>query len=278
MPDTDNPRFDGKSIIVTGGGAGIGAATARAFARAGGQVVVADIGEAAGRAVVESIAAEGGRAVFAAADLGRAADCARVVAAAVDSFGGLDVLFNNVGIQPADSYANVEDTPEEVWDRILDVNLKSYFLMAKFGLPEIRKRGGGAIVNTASVQGLQSMPRVPAYAASKGGVLSLTRQMALDYAPHNIRVLAICPGTIDSDMVRTAAAAEGGDVEATLRDWGRSHPLGRIGRAEEVASLVLFLASERASFMTGEHVAVDGGLMALGAWASGAGAGASLGE
>jgi NAD(P)-dependent dehydrogenase (short-subunit alcohol dehydrogenase family) len=159
-----------------------------------------------------------------------------------------------------------------MWDRILDVNLKSYFLMAKYAIPEMRKRGGGAIVNTASVQGLQSMKGVPAYAASKGGVLSLTRQLAIDYARENIRVLAVCPGSIDTEMLRASAAAEGGDVEATIRRYGEGHPIGRVGTGLDIANAVLFLASDKASFMTGEYVCVDGGLMALGAWATGAGA------
>ena len=161
-----------------------------------------------------------------------------------------------------------------MWDRILDVNLKSYFLMSKFAIPEMRKRGGGAIINTASVQGLQSQKLVPAYAASKGAVLSLTRQMALDYAEENIRVLAVCPGTIDTEMVRNAGRMEEGDPDRTISEWGRGHPIGRVGLGVDIANVVLFLASDKASFMTGEYVNIDGGYMALGAWASGAGAAA----
>jgi NAD(P)-dependent dehydrogenase (short-subunit alcohol dehydrogenase family) len=263
--------FSGKTVIVTGGASGMGRATALEFAREGANVVVADLDERAGRAVVAEMAALDGRGGFVAADVSRAADCRRVVEEAVASFGGVDVLFNNVGIQPPDSYRNVEDTPEEVWDRILAVNLKSYFLMAKYVIPRMRERGGGVIVNNASVQGLQSMPGVPAYAASKGGVLSLTRQLAVEYAREKIRVLAVCPGTIDTPMVRASAALEGGDLEATLRRYGEGHPLGRIGTGQDVANVVLFLASDRASFMTGEYVCVDGGYLALGAWAGGAG-------
>jgi NAD(P)-dependent dehydrogenase (short-subunit alcohol dehydrogenase family) len=264
--------FDGKVIIVTGGALGMGSATAREFAREGGQVVVADVNEAAGAALVARIADAGGVGRFVRADVSAGADCRRVVQETVSAFGGIDVLFNNVGIQPPDSYANAEDTPEELWDRIVDVNLKSHFLMAKYSIPEMRKRGGGVIINNASVQGLQSMKGVPPYAASKGGVLSLTRQLAVEYAAENIRVLAICPGTIDTEMVRAAAAMEGGDIEATLREYGRSHPIGRIGTGQDIANVVLFLASDKASFMTGEYVCVDGGYMALGAWAGGAGA------
>jgi NAD(P)-dependent dehydrogenase (short-subunit alcohol dehydrogenase family) len=150
---------------------------------------------------------------------------------------------------------------------MIDVNLKSYFLMAKYAIPELRKRGGGVIINNASVQGLQSQKGVPAYAASKGGVLALTRQMAVEYAAENIRVVAICPGTIDTDMVRAAAAREPDGMQAALERWGKRHPLGRIGTGQDVANVVTFLASERAAFITGEFVCVDGGYMALGAWA-----------
>ena len=264
--------FDGKTAIITGGALGIGRATALEFAREGASVAIADINRDAGEAVVSEVTGDGGRCLLVEADVGRNAECKRVVAETVSAFGGVDVLFNNVGIQSPGSYLNVEDTPEETWDRILDVNLKSAFLMSKYAIPEIRKRGGGAIINTASVQGLQSMKLVPAYAASKGGMLSLTRQMALDYASENIRVLAVCPGSIDTELVRNVAALEGGDVDATVRRWGSSHPLGRIGTGQDIANVVLFLASDKASFMTGEYVCVDGGFMAEGAWASGAGA------
>src|SRR5262245_31147688 len=247
----------------------MGSETALAFAREGASVAVADVNEAAGRALVDRI--PGGRGLFVPADVARSADCERVVAETVRAFGGVDVLFNNVGIQPPDSYLNVEQTPEELWDRILGVNLKSYFLMSKYAIPEIRKRGGGAIVNNASVQGLQSMPGVPPYAATKGGVLSRTRQMAVEYARERIRVVAICPGTIDTEMVRTIAAAEPGGVEAALQRYGESHPIGRIGTGDDIASAVLFLAGPGASFITGEYLCVDGGYMALGAWAGGAG-------
>ncbi len=265
--------FTGKVAIVTGGALGIGRATALAFAREGAAVAIVDIDAAAGQAAAAAAQGAGGRALFVRADVALSVDCRRAVGETVAAFGGVDILFNNAGIQPPDSYRNVEETPEELWDRILDVNLKSYFLMAKYSIPEIRKRGGGAIINTASVQGLQSMPGVPAYAASKGGVLSLTRQLAIEYAPEQIRVLAICPGTIDTEMVRRSAAREPGGMEAALARYGTSHPLGRIGTGEDIANVVLFLAGAKASFMTGEYICVDGGYMALGAWAGGAGAG-----
>jgi NAD(P)-dependent dehydrogenase (short-subunit alcohol dehydrogenase family) len=257
-------EFDGKVAIVTGGALGIGAAAAVAFAREGANVVIADIDADAAAITVSRMSGQGR---FLKADAGRSADCKRVVDDTVAAFGGVDILFNNVGIQPPESSVSVVDLPEEVWDRILEVNLKSRFLMAKFAIPHLRRRGG-VIVNNASVQGIQSMPGVPAYAASKGGDLSLTRQMALDFAKDNIRVLAICPGSIDTPLVRKAIAP-GKDVAEALKGFGARHPLGRIGNADEVANVVLFLASDRASFMTGAYVVVDGGMMAMGAWAQG---------
>lgn len=264
--------FEGKVVIVTGGAQGIGRATAREFAQEGARVAIADVNEAAGQATLRQIAETPGQGLFVRADVSQSAECQRVVAETLTAFGGIDILFNNAGIQPADSYCNAEETSEEIWDRIIGVNLKSYFLMAKYTIPELRKRGGGVIVNTASVQGLQSMKGVSAYAASKGGVLSLTRQLAVEYAAEKIRVLAICPGTIDTEMVRASAAREGGNLDETLRRYGESHPIGRIGTGQDIANVVLFLASDKASFMTGEYVCVDGGYMALGAWAGGAGA------
>ena len=258
--------FDGKVVIVTGGALGIGRATALEFAREGARVAIADVNEEAGREVELELGRLAGGGLLAAADVARMDECRRVVSEAVAAFGGVDVLFNNAGIQPPDSYRNVEDTTEAMWDRILDVNLKSYYMMSKFAIPEMRKRGGGAIINTASVQGLQSQHLVPAYAASKGGVLSLTRQMALDYAADNIRVLAVNPGTIDTAMVRASAGMEGGDTDEVVAQWGAGHPIGRVGQGADIANVVLFLASDKAGFMTGEYVNVDGGYMALGAW------------
>lgn len=263
--------FDNRVAIVTGGALGMGGDISAEFAREGASVAVVDINADAGHTRVSNIEAAGGKAKFVEADLGRADECRRAVEETVSAFGAVDVLVNNVGVQGPASYTRAEDTSEEMWDRILSVNLKSHFLMAKYAIPEIRKRGGGAIINISSVQGLQSQPLVPAYAASKGGILSLTRQMALDYAPENIRVLAVNPGSIDTEMVRTLAALEPGPIEDTLRKWGEAHPIGRIGTGKDIANAVLFLASEKASFMTGEYVNVDGGYMALGAWATGAG-------
>ena len=262
--------FDGKVVIITGGALGIGQATAWEFAKEGAKVAIADVNREAGEATVAQVERLGGEGLLLQADVSDSSECRRVVEATVERFGGVDILFNNVGIQPPESYVNVEDTPEEMWDRIIGVNLKSCFLMSKYAIPEMRKRGGGVIISTASVQGLQSQPLVPPYAASKGGILSLTRQMSLDYAKDNIRVLAVCPGSIDTPMLRAAAGVAGGDPDEVVSQWGAAHPIGRVGTGQDIANAVLFLASEKASFMTGEHVNVDGGYMALGAWATAA--------
>jgi NAD(P)-dependent dehydrogenase (short-subunit alcohol dehydrogenase family) len=254
-------------VIVSGGAHGIGEAAALAFAREGYRIALADVDPDAGQHIRERIRSHSGDAIFIRADISRAADARDVVQQAAEAFGGVDVLFNNAGIQPPESYRTAEELDEAVWDRVMDVNVKGCFLLCKYAIPEMRKRGGGVIVNNASVQGLQSQKLVPAYAASKGAVLSLTRNLALDYAEENIRVVAICPGSIDTPMLRaTAQLASPGDAETTLSEWGRKHPLGRIGRPEEIAEVVVFLASGKASFITGEYVCVDGGLMAKGQW------------
>ncbi len=263
-------EFTKKAVIVTGAAMGMGRAAALAFAREGAYVTVADINRQAAQDTVAAINKTPGRGLLVLADVSDAGACRNVVEATVRAYGGVDILFNNVGIQPPSSYKPAHELPEEDWDRIINVNLKSRFLMAKYCIPEMKKRGGGVIINNASVQGIQSMRGVSAYAASKGGDLSLTRQLALDYAADNIRVLAVCPGAMDTPMVR-ATFPKGSDVNEQLEKTGRLHPLGRIGQADDIANAVLFLASSKASFMTGSYMAVDGGLLALGAWAGGPG-------
>ncbi len=260
-------RFAEKTVIITGGALGIGAATALAFAREGANVTVMDVNDGAGSRIVADMDNLPGRGLFVAADAGTATGCQTAVDATFDRFGGIDILFNNVGIQPPDSYVDAVGLPEDTWDRIIAVNLKSRFLMAKFCVPHMRRAGGGVMISSASVQGLQSARHVAAYAASKGGDLSLVRQMALDFAPDNIRVVAINPGTIDTPLVRNAISAAGGDAETAMADFAGLHPLGRVGLPEDIAAAVLFLASDEAAFITGESISVDGGLMAKGAWA-----------
>tara|TARA_Y100000590_G_C15733581_1_gene1017860 strand:+ start:3177 stop:3998 length:822 start_codon:yes stop_codon:yes gene_type:complete len=263
-------QFDGKGVIVTGASYGIGRSTALEFAREGANVTIADVDDVAGKSVVSEIEKIGSSGLFVLADVSDSVKCDEVVSRTIDKFNSLDVLVNNVGIQPKDSYRNVEDTPESLWDRIIDVNLKSCFLMSKFSIPQIRKVGGGAIINVASVQGIRSKKLVPAYAASKGGLLSLTRQMSLDYIDDNIRVLAVCPGGIDTKMVRDLAANEGANLDDIKGRYALTHPIGRIGNPVEIANVILFLASDKASFMTGEYICVDGGYNAVGSSAGAA--------
>jgi NAD(P)-dependent dehydrogenase (short-subunit alcohol dehydrogenase family) len=261
------PEFSGRTAIVTGGALGIGRGIARVLAREGASVVIADIDEAAAGELAAEITKLGGQALAMRTDVSSAADAEAAAKATIARFGRLDILVNNAGIQPIDGYFAVDEMPEALWDRIVSVNLKGVFLMSKSAIPAMRESGGGVIVNIASVQGLQSAPKVPAYAASKAGVLSLTRNMALDYAAERIRVVAICPGTIESEMVLTSARSLGGDIQERLVEFGKVHPIGRLGMPEDIGNAVAYLASDRASFITGEYLCVDGGLMAKGAWA-----------
>jgi len=259
--------FDGKSVIVTGGAKGIGRGICLAFTEAGAGVVCADVDQDAGDAIAAETANHPGTLRFENADVTTAEACEKLVAAARDAFGGLDVICNNVGIQPTNSYLRAHEMPEEMWDRIQDVNLKSAFLLFKAGYSALKERGGGVVINTASVQGLQSAPMVSAYAATKGGILSLTQQLALDYAVDNIRVLAVNPGAIDTPLLAEAIEASDEDPGKMRQHMADIHPIGRMGQPEDIGRAVRFMASDEASFMTGSWVNVDGGLMAKGAWA-----------
>ncbi|MEX1019633.1 MAG: SDR family NAD(P)-dependent oxidoreductase [Litorilinea sp.] len=260
-------EFENKSVIVSGGANGIGRAICIAFAQAGAHVLCADVDEDAGKQLAADSAGYAGEIVFQRADAAEDKACKKLVETAVEAWGTVDVLCNNVGIQPYSSYVPAHELPVEMWDRILDVNLKSYFLLAKYAIPHMLKQEKGVIINTASVQGLQSAKGVSAYAASKGAILSLTRQLALEYAEQGIRVLAVNPGTIDTNMPAEGSKGMNMEHAELLKVWGAAHPMNRVGKPEEIASVVLFLAGDGASFMTGESVSVDGGMMAKGAWA-----------
>lgn len=254
-----NHRFVDKVVIVTGGAAGIGNGAAQAFAREGASVVIADIDADRTNLAANEIVASGGTAIGVPADVRSSSAVEHLVSVTTSTFGGIDVLFNSAGIN---LYGTVDVFSEDDWDRQLDVNLKGTFLTCKYAVPEMRKRGGGAIVNTASVQAFASQRTVAAYAASKGGIVSFTTTVALDHAPDNIRCNCIAPGSIRTPLLEKAARLFGGDdIEATIAEWGNAHPIGRVGTIEEVANLVLFLASDEASFCTGGCYRVDGGLL-----------------
>lgn len=256
---TERMRFDGKAVLVTGGGSGIGLATALAFAREGARVAVADVSEERGAAALAAARAEGLDFVFVRGDVSREADAQRLVEGTVAAFGRIDVLFNNAGILIE---APVHEMSEADWDRILGVNLKGAFLVAKHAVRAMLRQGGGVIVNTASVNALVGDPEEAAYCASKAGVALLTKSMALAYAKHGIRVNAVCPGWVETRMFQQEADARGVTLAEYRAYAGTQHPLGRIGRPEEIAKVVLFLASEEASYITGSLVVADGGYTA----------------
>jgi NAD(P)-dependent dehydrogenase (short-subunit alcohol dehydrogenase family) len=246
--------------VVTGGAAGIGRAVARRLAADGAAVMIGDVDAAAAAGVADEIVAAGGRAGALAADVSVAADVEALVAAAVERFGRLDVMVNNAGVAVPGSVTGIS---EDDWDRVLAVNLKSVWLGMRFAVPPLRASGGGAIVNMSSVQALLGFPGWAAYAATKGAIISLTRQASVEYAADGIRVNCIAPGTIMTPMneriFRTAP-----DRQALIDSWNSMHPLGRFGQPEEVAAAVAYLASADASFITGVCLRVDGGLAVQG--------------
>ena len=247
--------FSGKAVLVTGAGGGIGRATALAFATAGAKLALADIDQAAGEGTATLVRAMGGTALFVRTDVTRAAEVEALVKATVAAYGRLDCAFNNAGIEI--EHARITECEESTFDRVTAVNVKGAWLCLKYELAQMAAQGGGAIVNTASVAGLKAAPRMAAYAASKHAVLGLTRTTAVEFAKQRIRVNAVCPGVIRTTMYQRWIDADP-TIEARI---AALHPIGRVGEAEEVAAVVLWLCSDAASFVTGHAHAVDGGFL-----------------
>jgi len=249
--------LENKICIITGAASGIGRASAVLFARHGGVVTVADRNEADGKKTVADIEAEGGRASFVRVDVSRADEMEGMIEQTVGEHGRLDVLYNNAGI---DYSGPLHKTSEEDWDRVIDINLKGTFLGMKYALPRMIPQRAGSIVSTASVAGLIGASGFGAYNASKGGVVLLTKHVAVDYARHGIRANCVCPGVIRTPM--THALLDNPDAVEIARGIEALHPLKRFGQPEEVAWAALFFASDVSSFITGQALAVDGGMTA----------------
>lgn len=250
-------RLKDKVTLITGAGSGIGRETSLLFAGEGASVVAVDINDAAGQETVNMVTTQGGRAIYVRADVSKAIDCANMVNMAEQIYGKLDVLFNNAGI----SHINDDDatnTDEAVWDLTMAINLKGVFLGCKYGIPALRRAGGGSIINTASFVALlgAATPQL-AYTASKGGVLSMTRELAVIHARENIRVNALCPGPLQTELLMKYL-----DTEAKRQRRLVHIPMGRFGQAKEIAQAALYLASDESSFVTGTAFTVDGGITA----------------
>ena len=254
MAEAPRQRFQGKVALVTGGNDGIGLATARAFAAEGARVMIAGRRADAGDAAAASIRDTGAEAAFVQADVTRAESVRAMVAACVERFGRLDVAYNNAGITGAVT-TNIEDADEDVFDQVMAINVKGVWLSMKYEIPELLKAGGGAIVNCSSVAGLRGSPKTGAYYASKHAVNGLTKVAALENATRNIRVNAVCPGLVMTDLVHRGFA----EAQDKLAMLTARIPMQRTGHVDEVAQAVLWLASDDAGFVTGTLVPVDGG-------------------
>lgn len=257
--EEEEMRLNNKVAIITGAGSGIGAATAVMFGKEGARVVVADIEQKKGMGMVDLIRSENGEAIFINVDVSRADGIEKMVKSTIETYGKLDILVNNVGIY---LQANVVDTSEKDWDRIMDVNLRGVFLCCKHSIPEMIKGGkGGVIVNVSSEAGIVGIKNQVAYNVSKSGIIALTKSMAVDFAAQNVRVNCVCPGTTETALVKEALS-KASDPEKARRELEKVRPANRLGRPEEIASGILYLASDESSYATGTILSIDGGYTA----------------
>lgn len=251
-------QLDGKTALVTGGGSGIGRAASLAYAREGAKVAVVDVNVEGGEETVQTIKESGGEAILVHADVASSADTQAMVDQAIAAYGRLDCAFNNAGISGGRERRLTAEYDEEYWDRVISINLKGVWLSMKAEIPRMVEQGGGAIVNTASIMGLVATPGSVAYMAAKHGVVGLTKAAALEYAAKGVRVNAVCPGYINTPLVRPLFdGIEGFEQRVVSR-----HPIGRLGEPSEIAEAVLWLSSDAASFVTGMSMPVDGGYVA----------------
>lgn len=252
-------RLAGKVAIVTGGGSGIGRATALLFAQEGARVVVADYAPEGGQETVRMVQQHDGEALFVETDVSKADDIQRLVQTTVNAYGRIDILFNNAAVTIP---ASVVEATEEVWDKTLDIDLKGVFLLSKYAIPHLIEGGGGSVINMASMCGLVASPNQAPYSAAKGGVVALTRQMAIDYARYNIRVNGIAPSEVRTPMF-LGFINRAPDPEKKMQELVARIPMGRVAEPEEIARVALFLASDDSSYITGVTLPVDGGLTAM---------------
>ncbi len=250
-------RLDGKVALITGAASGMGKVAASLFAREGARIVLADVTDETGEATAAEIAAAGGEAAYVHADVSEASEVEAMIRFAEERFGALSILYNNAGVFPADD-GSVTETREQTWDLTIDINLKGVYLGCKFGIPAMLRSGGGSIINVASFVALvgAATPQI-AYTASKGGVLSMTREIAVEFARRGIRANALCPGPVETPLLAELMS------DPVRRQRRLVHiPIGRLARAEEIANAALFLASDESSFVTGSALVVDGGITA----------------
>jgi NAD(P)-dependent dehydrogenase (short-subunit alcohol dehydrogenase family) len=250
-------RLEGKVALITGAGGGIGGESALLFASEGASIVVVDVGDAQGEETVKRVKAAGGKAAYVHADVSRSKDCENMVSFAEKTFGKLDILFNNAGIMHSDDDDAVK-TSEDVWEKTLAINLKGVFLGCKHGIPALRRAGGGSVINTASfVAHVGAATPQIAYTASKGGVVAMTRELAVIHAREKIRVNALCPGPLKTELLMKFL-----NTDAKKQRRLVHIPMGRFGEAKEMAKAALFLASDESSYLTGSEFLVDGGITA----------------